>query len=127
MTTHKPNIHSEIGEIKRTASELNIDYATLFTAVKNCTLKNVTPQYLNSVENTDYSSVKDVNNMYKLAKEYGGKDISGIYKAVESKTSIDSPIILERPNQSPYLISGNTRLMYAKVHNLLPQVCIAHY
>jgi hypothetical protein len=65
------------------------------------------------IDNSDFSRVNTIDDVIKLAKEYG-KDIDSLLTQFNNG-KIEAPIILSIGKNNPHLIGGNTILMILKI------------
>lgn len=108
----KPNLKTEISEIGRTQKKFNLTDDQINEIKENFKQELVDLKY-DEISNSDFSHVKSIDDVIKLAKEYG-KNIDALLTQFE-KGKIEAPIILSIGNNKPYLIGGNTRLMILKI------------
>ncbi len=124
----KPDLGKEHDELVRTANELNLDLNKLLKASENGKLERLTLNIWHSLENTDSNDVNrgDMEALARISKSYD-RDYKSILNAIQHNEQIESPIVLDRHDNHPYLISGNTRLMVARVLGMVPSVYFIFY
>jgi hypothetical protein len=116
-----PSADEEREEISRTSDELNINYEPLWEAFANHEgeLITLSDELWNKLENTDIP--KDFEEAKRLATEYD-KNYEPIVKAYKNNKSLPAPMVIIQQNGIPYLVAGNTRLMFAKALGIRPKV-----
>lgn len=119
-----PDIMEELSELRRTAKEIGISLQALFNSVETGSLKVLGEIEWKKLDNTDSFSAKSEREAKKRAKKYG-KDFEIIQDAFLNGGSLPAPIVLHLSGRAPYLVSGNTRLMAARINKQDPQVWVA--
>lgn len=126
-----PNIEMEMGEIERTAKTFSPEDETtmldrIMEALKVGEIVDLTPDMWSRLENTDSWDVREGHMedvLYHTAES--GRDAVGLEKAFSSEQSMFMPIIVIKEDGTPYLVSGNTRLMVTRALALTPKAYIA--
>lgn len=116
VTWMKPSLDEEMDEFERTSKELNINKEQLIESFKDGELITLTDDIWRELKNTDSWKTKTMEDVKRLAIEYG-KNLDSIINAKK----LPAPIILKINNKF-YLIAGNTRLMYSRANKINPLV-----
>lgn len=116
---------NELGELKRTALELNISYQKLLSAYKNGNITKLNDRDWSMLQNTDSWETTDMSYVKKYANEYG-RDVDRLVNAFLQDEKMDAPIVLSI-DDSMYLVAGNTRLMVARALGIIPYVWLIQY
>jgi len=119
-----PDIDDEMNEIERTSQELNIDLQQLIDSFENAHLITLKDNIWSRLDNTDSYDIEqgDMETVTRLSSQYG-KDLQSILKVFDHGGSLPAPIVMNS-NGRYYLIAGNTRLMAARVHGVIPNVLL---
>ena len=119
-----PDVDDEMNEIERTSQELDINLQQLIDCFQNARLITLKDNIWSRLDNTDSYDIEqgDMESVTHLSSQYG-KDLQGILKAFDNGGSLPAPIVLKSRGRY-YLIAGNTRLMAARVHGVIPNVLL---
>ena len=109
----KPNLNTEISEIERVQKEFDLTNAQVDEIKKNFNKQKLVDLKYDEIDNSDFSHVKTIDDVIKLATEYG-KNIDALLTQFNNG-KIEAPIILSIGKNNPHLIGGNTRLMVLKI------------
>jgi hypothetical protein len=121
----KPSFEEEREEFERTAEELDIPIEKLETAFKEGNLRMMPKSIWEKLKNTDSTKTESFYELVMVLQKYQKKDPEferdwkGLRKAFDKKLPMKAPIVLKHDKEF-YLISGNTRLMVAKVLETQP-------
>lgn len=110
-------IKSESEEIERTALDLSLPYDVTYNAFVNGDEVTLTDEMWSRLENTDSYDINSEEEAIELAQYYG-KD----YKSIMAAEKTTPALILQYSPNKYYLVGGNTRLMFARVKGINPQV-----
>ena len=111
----------EEDELKRTANDLKINYKSLLKAYKSGSLGKLSNTDWKQMENTESWTTTSLRDAKRIANSYD-KNWKSIAQGLKNKKTIEAPIVLYRLNQTPYLVAGNTRLMFMRAMKLKPKV-----
>jgi hypothetical protein len=114
-----PILQAENEEIERTADDLGLPYDTIYNSLASGKEVTLTDEIWSRLENTDSYDINSEEEAIELAQYYG-KD----YQSIMSAESLPPAIILQYSPNKFYLIAGNTRLMFARVKGINPQVIL---
>jgi hypothetical protein len=114
-----PILQAENEEIERTADDLGLPYDTIYNSLASGKEVTLTDEIWSRLENTDSYDINSEEEAIELAQHYG-KD----YQSIMSAESLPPAIILQYSPNKFYLIAGNTRLMFARVKGINPQVIL---
>jgi hypothetical protein len=114
-----PILQAENEEIERTADDLGLPYDTIYNSLASGKEVTLTDEIWSRLENTDSYDINSEKEAIELAQHYG-KD----YQSIMSAESLPPAIILQYSPNKFYLIAGNTRLMFARVKGINPQVIL---
>lgn len=119
-----PDIDDEMNEIERTSQELDIDLQRLIDSFQHARLITLNDNIWSRLDNTDSYDIEqsDIETVTRLSSQYG-KDLRSILKVFDHGGSLPAPIVLKSQGRY-YLIAGNTRLMAARVHGVIPNVLL---
>ena len=117
----KPLISEEMPEFERTAVDLRINLRLLTSAFDSGELVELANWIWCLMVNTDSNEVFSIAEAEAKAELYG-RDIARVFRGMTSHAILPAPIVLVRGDERPYLVSGNTRLMAARVLNVRPKV-----
>jgi len=121
----KPNLVEEMGELDRTAEELGIDLEELIEAFENGELQDLDADEWKTLRNAhsrDESwTLDEVREWMKEIKK-NRRDPERVLSGFERGDEIPAPIVLYRSGEPPYLVTGNTRLLVARVKKIAPMV-----
>jgi hypothetical protein len=115
------NPSHEEDELKRTADELGLSYKALLRAYESGSLEALPDVDWKQMKNTESWGTTSLKDAERIADSYD-KDWQSILKALKNKNEIEAPIVLYRNNEPPYLIAGNTRLMFMRAMKIRPKV-----
>jgi len=122
----KPDLEYESEELQRTSTELKIPIDALVDAFRSGKLMELSQQLLAKLQNTDVVARKPIKygRIKNAVAKYGKtpEGIARIKKLIRKGMEIDAPVVLFRPGQNPYLVSGNTRLLVANSMGTTPIV-----
>ena len=122
----------ELEEIERTIDDLELDITPedLLQKFKDAINTPITSNILNKLENSDWKDVSTEKDVKRKMVEYG-KDIenyNNIVREIEKNTQYQYPVLILRLSYDRYyLVAGNTRLMVAKIKDILPYGKVVHY
>jgi hypothetical protein len=114
-----PILQAENEEIERTADDLGLPYDTIYNSLASGKEVTLTDEMWSRLENTDSYDINSEEEAIELAQHYG-KD----YQSIMSAESLPPAIIFQYSPNKFYLIAGNTRLMFARVKGINPQVIL---
>jgi hypothetical protein len=118
----KPTIERNLDELERTQIEKFVDLKKLLHAfTDNGTLELLTEDEWRNLENSDSFGIDSYEQAQSLAEEYG-KDIQEINQVFREGGKLEAPTILYKDEENPYLVNGNTRLMYMRAKDITPMV-----
>jgi hypothetical protein len=119
-----PNIDDEMNEIERTSQELDINLQQLLDSFQHARLITLNDTIWSRLDNTDSYDIEqgDMESVTHLSSQYG-KDLQSILRVFSNAGSLPAPIVM-KSNGRYYLIAGNTRLMAARVHGVIPKVLL---
>ncbi len=123
-----PNIENERGEFERVAQKFQIDSSVLMFLAREGQLVQLTESLLSNLENTDACDIEkdDFETLDRLLQNnssFHQRDWRDLYTKLTSGTLIDAPIVMKYGNRY-HLVSGNTRLMVARVLGITPQILL---
>jgi hypothetical protein len=116
----KPDINSEINEIKRTSKHFKITLNFLKEKIEKGSLVPLEKSIENKLKNSDVNDIQDLEDATELANHYG-RDIKSLINAFDNWKDIQAPIVLNTGKEY-YLVSGNTRLMVSKAKKIKPKI-----
>jgi hypothetical protein len=121
----KPSFDEEKEEFERTAEELDIPLSELEDAFNHGNLRMMPKPIWEKLKNTDSANTETFDELVQILQKYKKKDPEferdwrTLRKAFDKKLPMKAPIVLKHDKEF-YLISGNTRLMVAKVLETQP-------
>jgi len=115
----KPNIENERGEFERVGEKFGIDSSVLMFLAQEGHMTRLNDGLLERIENTDAYDVKSgdwamLQDMLSNPVSTHQRDWQSIHEALRSGSSLDAPIVIKF-GDNYHLVSGNTRLMVARV------------
>ena len=113
-------IKREKGELRRTAKQLHLDYASLEQAFTNAQVESLSSGDWEAMTNTD--SRGEWTKERVIAHIGSKRDHAKIFRGLENGKELPAPVVLFRADTPPYLIGGNTRLMACKALQIQPRV-----
>jgi hypothetical protein len=128
----KPSYSIEEPEIERITKEFGLTENEVKAIKKQFEQNKIVNLKYTEIDNSDYSSIKDFDQVLELVKEYG-KNIDRLLTQFK-EGEIEAPVILIKKGKNPelidanakeknpYLIGGNTRLMLLKALDMKPKV-----
>ncbi len=133
-----PDIQSEIKEIERVAKMISgsedhhdKDYQKTIQEItkvlETASFEELTDDMWSALENTDsYHDVRPghIEDAQEIAKSYN-RDPQESLDRIKNRDPFYAPIILILEDDTPHLVSGNTRLMIARALKLDVKVLIA--
>jgi len=124
VTWTQPDIIEELPELRRTSKELDVSLQSLFNAIEKGELVPLKKEDWEILENTDSNMIEDSDDVEDyIDKDH--KDYDIIESAFLADDRIQAPIVLLTSGDRLYLVSGNTRLVVARVFKQYPQVWLA--
>ena len=123
--------NDEAEEFERTAEEFTQDKAELKTNIKFlqtgykiAKVKSLSDSDWKKMQNTDSYSTKTLESVQKAIKKNGEpRNITTIINEFMS-SAVRIPICIKLGDGVLYLVAGNTRLMVARMLDILPKVVI---
>lgn len=111
---------NELGELRRTARELQISYPALRAALDQSQMRVLKDEEWRNMVNTD--SRGNWTEAEVLEHVRGKRNARRIFSGLRRKDALPVPMVLLRRGQKPYLIAGNTRLMACRALGITPVV-----
>jgi hypothetical protein len=120
-----PRLKHETGEIKRTAKEFGLDHKKLTDAVKKGKPTHLPKHIWKKLDNTDSWDTKTPKHADAYAEKNADDKVperlASVRRAFQRGSKLPSPIVLKHP-KGHYLVGGNTRLVAARAHKVIPKV-----
>lgn len=117
----KPSLEHEKAELLRVAEEEGISYDSLIRSFNHGFLKPLDRKVWEHLENTDSLQVRTLPEAFQLAENYS-RDPNRLLNMFYQNRKVEAPIVLERDDGSITLVSGNTRLAFARAYHVKPDV-----
>lgn len=116
-----PGLDEEQEDMAFVADEEGYDMPSLFEAAGSAKMRALSDADWGRLEGSSSFDVQSVGDAAGIAKSYG-RDVDSIMQGIAQGAGIPAPIVLERSDGSIRLVSGNARLMAAKVLGIQPEV-----
>jgi hypothetical protein len=136
----RPNVEKEEGEIERVvhtffpAESFEISVAKIKEAIKNLLPIELSDEEWSTLENTDsFTNVRigHIEDVESITEKYNEslssenkRNVQSIVDGFQEGKEMEMPIIFKNETGQLHLISGNTRLMVARVLSIRPRVLI---
>lgn len=118
-----PDLEWEEEEITDRAKELGMDPADLEFALDEGEIVELEDEAWEVMENTDSFDVSSLSDAIHLAHVYR-KNYRFVLNAFIEREPVPMPLVVVKKDGTPYLIAGNTRLMFARVLGIKPKVLV---
>lgn len=116
-----PDLEEEEKELAMIADEEGLSMPDLWSAAHAAKLRSLSDMDWQRLEGTDSYGMESINEATHVAEGYG-RDADSVIKGMVGGAGIPAPIVLEKPDGSLRLVSGNARLMAARALGLTPDV-----
>ena len=118
----EPDFAAERGEYQRHAPRFGLTAEELEGYIKtNGQLISMSEELYDTLQNTQMREVESVEDLDRIGKE-NNKDFEGIKSGIERSAQFNAPIVVQKENEEPWLIAGNTRLVAAAAYGIPPQI-----
>lgn len=118
----KPTLDREFDKLEKLQIEKLIDIKKLVHAfLEKGSLEILTEDEWKTLENSESFGINSYDEVVALSQEYG-KDLINIERVFTEGGKLEAPSILYFEEQNPYLVSGDTRLMYMRAIGIDPIV-----
>ena len=121
---HKPSIESEIEAFEQAARVLSLDLETVLQKVARGWMEEMSDSVWSQLQNSDSWKIESMEEAEKISN-LRDKNLASIIGAIIDGKGVPAPIVLFLSDRTPYLVSGNTRLMAAKALGSVPEVFFA--
>jgi len=111
-----PNLKEEWHEITRTAEAVNLPAERILAAFQSATVEDLPEAMWSELENTEsFHAVQpgDVEKAKQIAVSYH-RNWEAVVRGFHNHENMPAPMILVVGHKKPYLVAGNTRLMFAR-------------
>jgi hypothetical protein len=139
----RPNLQNERSEIERAVSEFvgieptHENVERVIESIGTALISNLSEADWQKLENTDsFENVRPghIEDVERIIETYNKdlsrgtqRNVSLLVGGFKSGNEMETPVILESESGYLHLVSGNTRLMVARVLNIQPKVIIAKF
>jgi len=121
MTWCKPKLTDVQAELRATSLDLKIALDDLRQAMQGGQLVPLERYHWCLLQNSDCNNTFSLVEAEAVAARYG-QDIGPVCRKISSKQAVLAPVVLFRPEQRPWLISGNCQLMVCRALSIQPHV-----
>lgn len=118
-----PDLEWEQEEIADRAKDLGMEPADLEFALDEGQIVELDDETWEAMENTDSFEIESFSEAIHLAHVYR-KNYRFVLNAYIEREPVPMPLVVTRKDGTPYLVAGNTRLMFARVLGIRPKVLI---
>lgn len=121
VSWQKVSLTDELGELERTAEDLEIPLERLTAAFEDAAVQELSDVDWEQTLNCDSS---DPSWTFDDAREYlrGKRNFAAIVTGFNLGVSMPTPVVLYRTGKPPYLIGGSSRLLGCRVMHKRPKV-----
>jgi hypothetical protein len=116
-----PSLNEEISELERTSEEMMLPLDLLTEAFQSASLEVLEDSDWTAMINSDSAEPLTLDEAYEAAGVYG-RNLDRILSGMLEGSSMPAAIVLILPDDTPYGVAGNTRLMAARALGLRPKV-----
>lgn len=110
-------------QISLAACLFNVTSEKIVKSLRNPTTRKLTDKIWSQLKNTLSYNIKTVDEAKNIADEYGHHYNKAMFGYMNNR-DMTMPVIIIKKGTNPYLVSGETEMLFARAFQVLPKVIV---